>query len=206
MRVIEEASLSDVDCLEILSFLRAGGVMGFPTDTAYGLGANPFDSAAVRRIFEIKGRREDKPILLLVDSMAMAESIAVLTTEARDLCARFWPGPLTVIVPARTHVPDSVTAGSGNIGLRWGRARFAQRMMKLAGFPLTATSANRSGEPAAVTAAEVRDQLGGLLELLIDGGELPARGGSTILDLTGARPRVVRTGPIGETELFGARV
>src|SRR5215470_11667004 len=110
MQLFDAASLSDGALRQILSFLRAGCVIAFPTDTAYGLGADPFNEKAVRRIFEIKGRPENKPILLLVNSVAMAESVAYVSKKARALAERFWPGPLTMILPAHTAVPVSVTA------------------------------------------------------------------------------------------------
>jgi len=201
MQLLGAASLSDGAFEQILSFLRAGGVIGFPTDTAYGLGADPFNEAAVRRIFEIKGRPEGKPILLLVDSIEMAARVCNLSQRARKVAERFWPGPLTMILPARPEVPSIVTAGTGNIGVRWPAADFAQRLVSSLGHPITATSANRSGIPSSVTAVEVCEQFGDSLELIIDGGKLPARGGSTLLDLTQIPARILREGPIGESEL-----
>jgi len=201
MQLLGAASLSDGAFEQILSFLRAGGVIGFPTDTAYGLGADPFNEAAVRRIFEIKGRPEGKPILLLVDSIEMAARVCNLSQRARKVAERFWPGPLTMILPARPEVPSIVTAGTGNIRVRWPAADFAQRLVSSLGHPITATSANRSGIPSSVTAVEVCEQFGDSLELIIDGGKLPARGGSTLLDLTQIPARILREGPIGESEL-----
>jgi len=201
MQLFDAASLSDGALQQILSFLRAGGVIAFPTDTAYGLGAVPFDERAVRRIFEIKGRPDTKPILLLVNSIAMAQSVAEVSEKALILAERFWPGPLTMILPARTSVPDLVTAGTGTIGVRWARAPFANRLLDTLAQPVTATSANRAGLPTAVTAAEVKDQLGNSVEYLVDGGELPHRGGSTLLDLTQTPARLLREGPITEAEL-----
>src|SRR5262245_42155368 len=110
MLIFDAASLSDDDFNQILSFLREGGVIGFPTDTAYGLGADASNERAVRRIFEIKGRPESKPILLLVDSLDMASRIATVTEPARRLAAQVWPGPLTMILPASDAVSDAVTA------------------------------------------------------------------------------------------------
>jgi len=201
MQLFDAAGLSDGAFEQILSFLRAGGVIGFPTDTAYGLGADPFNESAVRKIFEIKGRPEGKPILLLVDSIAMACTVCDLSGRAHALAERFWPGPLTMILPALENVPSIVTAGSGNVGVRWPSSDFALRLVRALGHPITATSANRSGIPSSVTAVEVCEQFGESLELVIDGGKLPARGGSTLLDLTETRPRVLREGPIPESEL-----
>jgi L-threonylcarbamoyladenylate synthase len=201
MHLFDAASLSDRGLEQILSFLQRGGVIGFPTDTAYGLGADPFNSAAVQRIFEIKGRAETKPILLLVDSLDMANQVAHLTPQAMALAERFWPGPLTMILPARPVVPAIITAGSSTVGIRWPHAPFAQKLIRGFGKPITATSANRAGLPSAVTPIEVREQLEGSLEILIDGGTLPARSGSTLLDLTETPAKLLREGPIGARDL-----
>ena len=201
MQLFDAASLSDRALGQILSFLQDGGVIAFPTDTAYGLGADPFNEGAVRRIFEMKGRAETKPILVLVDSIAMANSIARLSETALALAERFWPGPLTMVLPARASVSATVTAGSETIGVRWANNVFTQRLLEAFGRPITATSANRSGLPSAVTAEEVRVQLGDSLEMLVDGGELPAREGSTLLDVTRIPVRLLREGPIAEAEL-----
>jgi L-threonylcarbamoyladenylate synthase len=201
MQLFDAASLSDGALEQILSFLRTGGVIAFPTDTAYGLGADPFNDRAVRRIFEIKGRPDSKPILLLVNSIAMAQSVADVSDRALMLAERFWPGPLTMILPARRTVPVSVTAGTGTVGIRWANAPFANRLLDAMAQPITATSANRTGMPAAVTAAEVKSQLGESLDHVVDGGELPCRGGSTLLDLTETPARLLREGPITEDEL-----
>jgi len=196
MQVFEVASLTEAGFTQILSFLREGGVIGFPTDTAYGLGADASNESAVRKIFEIKGRPETKPILLVVDSIAMAERMAELPDAARVLSAKLWPGPLTLVLPARAHVSTVLTAGTGSIGVRWPEAPFATRLANALGRPVTATSANRSGMPAAVTAAEVRTQLEGQLEMIVDGGTLPVRGGSTLVDLTQDPPALLREGPV----------
>jgi L-threonylcarbamoyladenylate synthase len=196
MKVFHTGSLSERDFDWIGSVIRAGGVIGFPTDTAYGLGADPFNEAAVRRIFEIKGRAETKPILLLVNAAALVEDIAQTNSAFYAVTEKYWPGPLTVILPARPVVPDLVTAKTGTVGVRWPSASFAERLVKSIGHPITATSANRSGNQASVTAAEVRKQLGDSLSLLIDGGVLPWRTGSTLLDLTRDTPVLLREGPI----------
>jgi len=201
MQLFDAATLSNEAFEEILSFLSAGGVIGFPTDTAYGLGADPFNESAVRRIFEIKGRAEDKPILLLVNSVEMAGTVATLSETALALAARFWPGPLTMIVPARPSLPAAVTAGTSTVGLRWGKAAFAGKLLSAFGRPVTATSANLSGRESAVTADEVRAQLEERLAMLVDGGTLPARGGSTLLDLTQTPARILRQGPVSAAEL-----
>ena len=219
MQIFDAGNLTAGDFDQILSFLRAGGVIGFPTDTAYGLGADPFSDSAVRRIFELKGRSETKPILVLVDSLAMLRQLVAwpdVSESAKTLAQRFWPGPLTMILPALATVPRLVTAGTGTIGVRWPKAPFATSLVRAFGKPLTATSANKSGQPSTASAAEVRRQLGMDLELLIeirnevpngeshDSGVLAAPAGSTLLDMSGRTPKILREGPVSRDALCEA--
>jgi L-threonylcarbamoyladenylate synthase len=201
MQLFDAGTLSDGALEQILSFLRAGGVIAFPTDTAYGLGADPFNDGAVRRIFEIKGRPETKPILLLVNSMEMANRVVTFSERAAALAERFWPGPLTMILPARETVSSIVTAGTGTVGVRWADAPFVHRLLTAFDRPITATSANLAGRPSTVNISEVREQLGESIDLVVDGGTLPARGGSTLVDLTAVPARLLREGPIPEADL-----
>jgi L-threonylcarbamoyladenylate synthase len=196
VRVFRAEGLQDTAYAEIVSLLNSGGIIGFPTDTAYGLGADPFNEAAVDRIFEIKGRVETKPILLIVNSIEMAESVSRPPDCFYDVTRRYWPGPLTVVVPAAASLPARLTSGTNTIGIRWPAAALAECMIRYFGKPLTATSANRTGMPSAVTVEEVQDQLGDKLDAVIDGGTLPARGGSTLLDLTLDPPVILREGPV----------
>jgi L-threonylcarbamoyladenylate synthase len=196
VKVFRTEMFEDTACDEIVSLLRSGGIIAFPTDTAYGLGADPFNNAAVDRIFQIKGRSETKPILLLVSSVAMAESVTEPASVFHELAQQFWPGPLTVILPAAKSVPLKVTAGTETVGVRWPVADFATRLVKRFGQPITATSANQSGLPSAITAEEVRLQLDDSIDALIDGGPLPSRVGSTLIDLTVDPPLLLREGPI----------
>jgi L-threonylcarbamoyladenylate synthase len=196
VKVFRAETLQDVAYDEIVSVLHSGGVIAFPTDTAYGLGVDPFNAPAIDRIFEIKHRRETKPILLLVNSIAMAESVCTPPAIFYALAQKFWPGPLTVILPATPSLQANVTAGTGTIGVRWPIAPFATSLIQYFRKPITATSANRSGLPSAVTADEVRVQLGETIDVLIDGGMLPVRSGSTVLDMTVDPPEVLREGPV----------
>jgi L-threonylcarbamoyladenylate synthase len=209
VKVYRTETLADGAYEEVVSLLRSGGVIAFPTDTAYGLGADPFNDTAIDRIFQIKGRPDTKPILLIVSSVDMAESVAEPGEGFYDLAKHFWPGPLTVILPAAKSVPLKMTAGTQTIGVRWPVAHFAVKLVRQFGAPITATSANRSGLPAAITAEEVRTQLDQSVDALIDGGELPSRGGSTVLDLTTGSPVVLREGPISFESLqrfFGGTI
>ena len=201
MKVFRTETFADTAYDEILSLLRSGAVIAFPTDTAYGLGADPFNNAAIDRIFQIKGRSETKPILLLVSSVAMAESVTEPDGVFYDLVEQFWPGPLTIILQAAKSVPLKVTAGTQTVGVRWPMARFATRLVERFGQPITATSANQSGLPSAITAEEVRSQLGDSIDALIDGGTLPSRVASTLIDLTADPPVLLREGPISFEKL-----
>ena len=209
MKVFRPETLHDLDYDEIVALLRGGGTIAFPTDTAYGLGVDPFNQEAVKRLFELKGRAETKPILLVIDSTAMAESVSRPSDMFHTTAKKFWPGPLTIVVEAKSHVPDSVTAGTKTVGLRWPAAPVAIKLLERFGKPITATSANRTGRPSAITADEIRLQFGNSLDALIDGGRLSVRGGSTLLDITADPPVLLREGPISfETlqEFFNGRI
>jgi L-threonylcarbamoyladenylate synthase len=196
VKVFRPETLHDVDYDEIVALLRGGGIIAFPTDTAYGFGVDPFNEPAVERLFQLKGRAEAKPILLLVDSMPMAESVSRSSEVFQAVARQFWPGPLTVVLESQPQVPEKVTAGTKTIGLRWPAAHFAAALVKRFGKPITATSANRTGMPSAITAEEIRSQFDAGLDALIDGGPLPFRGGSTLLDLTADPPLLLREGPV----------
>jgi len=209
VKVFDEDTLQNAAYDEIVSLLRSGCIIAYPTDTAYGLGGDPFNEAAVERIFEIKGRAESKPILLLVNSEAMAESVTEPNPLFHSVAKQFWPGPLTVILSAAPSIPSKLTAGTNTIGVRWPVAAFATKLVERFGNPVTATSANRSGVASAITAEEVRLQLGDSVDALIDGGVLSWRGGSTLLDLTRDPPVLLREGPIsflGLHEFFKGRI
>jgi L-threonylcarbamoyladenylate synthase len=171
--------------------------VAFPTETFYGLGAAALQPAAVRRIFHLKGRPEDKPLLVLVDSVAMAEAVAAdIPPAARALMARHWPGALTLVLRARPHVPVEVTAGSGAVGVRLSGHPVARALVSALGAPVTAPSANPSGLPPPVSAAAVLAHFQGRIELVLDGGPTPGGEPSTVLDVTVDPPRVLRAGAV----------
>lgn len=176
--------------------LRARGLVAFPTETFYGLGAAALDGAAVRRIFALKGRSETKPLLVLVDSLTMAERVGDFGAAARELAARHWPGALTLVVPARAGVPEEVTARTGTIGVRVSPHPVARGLAGALAGPVTAPSANRSGAPPPTTAEEVLAYFRGRIELVLDGGPTPGGEPSTVLDTTVAPPRVLRRGAV----------
>lgn len=183
--------------------LRAGEVLGIPTDTFYGLAADPFNLHAVDRIYEIKSRSRHKPLSLLIESVDQAADMAWPLPEIFYLLARrFWPGPLTIIVKADTKLPLKVTANTGNVALRVPAAAVPLAIVRSAGLPITATSANLHGEMECASALQVRDQLGDCLSIIVDGGEAPGILPTTIVDLTGDGGwRVLRHGAIAEEQI-----
>ena len=179
-----------------------GKVVAFPTDTYYGLGADPFNLAAVSQIFRIKRRAADRALPLLVDSIDQAGDLAHNPPKLFfTLAQKFWPGPLTLVVPASRQIPLKVTANTGKVGLRWPQASFVTALIAAAARPVTGTSANLSDMTACSTADEVDCQLGHLLPLILDGGLTPGGLASTVVELLGERGRIVRQGAIPEPDL-----
>jgi L-threonylcarbamoyladenylate synthase len=177
--------------------LRNGGLLAFPTETFYGLGAAGLDAVAVRRVFAVKGRPASMPLLLLVDSRAMAASVATeIPPRASELMARHWPGALTLVLGAAPGVPAEVTAGTGTVGVRVPAHAVARALVRALGEPVTAPSANPTGAPPPVTAGEVLAQLGGAIDLILDAGATPGGTPSTVLDVTVDPPRVIRQGAV----------
>jgi len=183
-----------------VAVLRAGGLVAFPTETFYGLGAAALSGAAAHRVLHAKGRADGKPILVLVDSVAMVERVAgPVSAEARRLMALHWPGALTLVLKATTGVPDAITAGTGTIGVRLSSHPVALGLVRALGEPVTAPSANRSDAAPPTTASEVLAGLGtavDLVDLILDGGPTPGGAPSTVLDVTTDPPRVIRQGAL----------
>jgi L-threonylcarbamoyladenylate synthase len=177
--------------------LRAGGLVAFPTETFYGLGAAGLDAAAVRRVFAAKGRPASMPLLLLVDSRAMVAAVAAtIPSHASPLMERHWPGPLSLVLRASSAVPVEVTAGTGTVGVRVSAHPVARALVRALGEPVTAPSANPTGGTPPVAAEEVLAHLNGLVELVLDAGPTPGGAPSTVLDVTVDPPRVLRQGAV----------
>ena len=186
--------------------LRAGQLVAIPTETVYGLAANALDEAAVRRIFAAKGRPYSSPLIVHVADLAMARELArEWSPQAETLAARFWPGPLTIIVPKNTNapdkIPDIVTAGLPSVALRMPAHPVALAVIRAAGIPLAAPSANRFTQLSPTTAQHVREALGDAVELIVDGGPCSVGIESTVISLTGAVPRILRPGMISQTQI-----
>lgn len=184
--------------------LRSGGIVAFPTDTVYGLGARFQDAEAVRRIFEAKGRPENKPLSILVSGPEQAELLAeTVPKEAKRIMARYWPGALTLIFrrSEKAAIPEEVTAGGSTIGIRMPDSRIARMVIERAGTPLAAPSANASGKRSAASAEEVWEDLQGKIPLILDGGKCPVGISSTILDVSGEVWKILREGSISREML-----
>ncbi|MBI5560362.1 MAG: threonylcarbamoyl-AMP synthase [Deltaproteobacteria bacterium] len=175
---------------------RKGGVIAFPTETFYGLGVDPFNEEAVERLFALKKRPPDKPVSLIIKDWKMLGDIAAEAPQvAVELAKKFWPGPLTIIFKAK-NLPEILIAKTGRIGVRVSNNPIARDIISATGSPITATSANPSGKPPAKTPEAVLGYFDGNIDILIDGGELKGRFGSTIIDVTGNHAVIVREGEI----------
>jgi L-threonylcarbamoyladenylate synthase len=182
---------------EAIALLQAGGVIALPTDTVYGIAASVEHPAAIERIFSIKGRAGTKALPVLIDDMTQLERFSVaLSDQARALAAAFWPGALTIVVQAADWVPDAILRGGGTVGLRMPDCADTLAIITGAGGALVVTSANRSGDREARSAAEAERALGSRLDLIVDGGPSPSAAPSTVVDASGPRPTVLRVGAI----------
>ena len=196
---ILSAASSDV-IIRALEILHGGGLVAFPTDTVYGVGALAFDGKAVESIYTAKDRPIEKAIPILIGEVQDFDEVATdISHMARELAVRFWPGPLTILVPKKPGLPESVSATS-TVGVRVPDHEIARALLRAAG-PMAVTSANLSSRASPTTAEEVLAQLDGRIELIIDGGKTPGGVPSTLVDCTGDEIKVLREGPITEEEL-----
>lgn len=183
-----------------VDILRHGGMIAFPTDTVYGLATIPFNTNWVEQLYTAKGRSNEKAIAILIGEVSQLRQItAEMGAMAERLARRFWPGPLTLIVQRDPTLPDALSSRP-TIGVRMPDHPVALALLRMAG-PLAVTSANRSGERNASSAAEVMDQLKGRIHLVLDGGTTPGGVPSTVVDCTGGKPVILREGPIPLTDL-----
>lgn len=188
---------------EAVKSIWGGKLVAFPTETFYGLGANALDPDAVARIFHVKDRSEDKPLPVLVTSIAMAESLARrIPGAARSLMERFWPGPLTLVFASSPHLPPALTAGTRTVGLRIPSHPVALALVRAAELPITASSANLSGAAPPTEAEMVTRTLGRRIDLVLDGGSTTGGPPSTILDCTVEPFRLLRPGALTVPEEF----
>ena len=182
--------------------IRGGGLVAFPTETVYGLGANALSPAAVRTVFAAKGRPPGNPLIVHVaDDRMLREVVGVWPDRARRLAERFWPGPLTLVLPKSAVLPAEVTGGGPTVAVRMPAHPVALALIRAAGVPLAAPSANRSSELSPTRAEHVKASLDGRIDLILDGGPTPNGLESTVLDLTTNPPMLLRPGPVAVAEL-----
>jgi L-threonylcarbamoyladenylate synthase len=184
-----------------LEVLKSGGLVAFPTDTVYGVGALAFDRMAVESIYTAKDRPVEKAIPILIGDVEDLAKVAISIPEiALKLAAHFWPGPLTLVIPKNPELSDIVSAGP-TVGVRMPDHLFARSLLRTAG-PMAVTSANLSGQPSPTTAGDVFSQLGKRIALIIDGGITPGGVPSTVVDCTSGEPQIIRSGPIPKGEIL----
>ena len=187
---------------EARTVLKRNGVIGVPTETFYALAVNPFQEEALDRLFALKDRAPEKPVLLMVDGSEMLDQVVRAIPEiAYRLMARFWPGPLSIIFPSLPSLPRLLTGGTGTIAVRQPRQELTCRLIAALGLPITGTSANRAGCRPGVRADEVAREFGDHLDLILEAGPCPGGLPSTIIDVTMSPARLVRAGAIPAAEL-----
>ena len=197
-------SANDPNCAEIAaSIIKNGGLVAIPTETVYGLGADGMNERAVAKIFEAKGRPQDNPLILHICGPEQIELFCHhIPQAAYDLAEKFWPGPLTMVLPARDRVPKRTTGGLSTVAVRCPDCDVTRQIIHLSGVPIAAPSANISGKPSTTTAEHVRHDHDGKIDAIVDGGACRVGVESTIVDLTERRPRLLRPGGITPEQLI----
>jgi L-threonylcarbamoyladenylate synthase len=193
---LKEEAMTRADIDEAVAVLCEGGVVVYPTDTLYGLAADPRRPDAVARLFAVKGRPKGQAIPLIACDVAQAAAAGELNAAASRLARAFWPGPLSIVVPARDLICAEVRAGDGTIAVRVPACDAARLLARAFGFCITATSANPSGQPAGTSVATVAASVRRSVGLVLDGGETPGGAPSTLVDVRASQPRLIRPGAI----------
>ena len=178
------------------ALIRDGQLVAFPTETVYGLGADALNADAVRAIFAAKGRPADNPLIMHICDPAQLDGLVTVPDRAQPLMEAFWPGPLTILMPRTERVPDVVTAGLSTVAVRFPSHPVARALLEASGVPIAAPSANRSGRPSPTTAAHVLEDMDGRIPLILDGGPCAVGLESTVLDLSGDVPCILRPGGV----------
>ena len=202
--IITKIDPNDTDTLkQAADIIRNGGLVAFPTDTVYGLGADALNPEAVRRLYEAKGRPSIKPLILLISSVEDADRYVLMNPLARILAQKFWPGPLTLVLPAREFIPSITLGGQSTAGVRMPNNETALKLIDYVGTPIAAPSANLSGRPSPVDAESVAADLNGKVDMILDGGSTELGIVSTVVDVTEAEHmRVLRDGGVTREELM----
>jgi len=190
----------DTQLKKAAKLVKKGGLIIYPTDTVYGLGCDPYNLQAVKKVFEVKGRK-NKPLPVLISSMKKALDLAYFTSEALKIVKKYWPGPLTIVLKRRENAPSFLGGDPSLIGLRIPKHPVALKLIRLCGGSLIGTSANLTGKKPPTTVDEAIKQIGDKVDLIIDGGETVIGLGSTVLDLSTETPKILREGPITKEEI-----
>ena len=199
---METRYLTHQNIEEAAAILRQGGLVGIPTETVYGLGANGLNAQAVSHIFQAKGRPQDNPLILHIPEVSWLDRYCEnIPTSAYALAEKFWPGPMTMILPRKDFIPDVVTAGLDTVGMRCPAHPLCREIIRLADVPVAAPSGNTSGRPSPTTAQHMLEDMEGKIEAIVDGGACTVGVESTIIDLTCTPPRLLRPGGVTLEEL-----
>lgn len=197
VRIEDTEAIRDEELAEAAQILRDGGLVAFPTETVYGLGANALDEEAARKIYAAKGRPSDNPLIAHISCLKELEPLVSEIPEAgRKLAEAYWPGPLTMVFPKSSRVPYGTTGGLDTVAVRMPSDPVANRLIALAGVPIAAPSANTSGRPSPTTAQHVYQDMNGKIEMIIDGGPVGIGVESTIVDVSGEVPTLLRPGAV----------
>ena len=196
---------SAADIAKAGRLLAGGEVVGIPTETVYGLAANALDADAVLRIFQAKGRPQDNPLIIHISRLEQLQELAAeISPAVYRMAEQFWPGPLTMVVRKKDIVPDRTSAGLDTVGIRMPSHPVARAIIDAAGVPLAAPSANTSGKPSPTTARDVLDDMDGKIPAIVDGGSCSVGVESTVVDMTGDYPQILRPGAITEEMIAAA--
>jgi L-threonylcarbamoyladenylate synthase len=205
-KTLEHAMLvikaTEKNILKASKIVKNGGLVIYPTDTVYGLGCDPFNIKAVEKLFKVKGERKNKPPPILASEIRSVKKIAHIDENARKLAEKFWPGPLTLVVPKKPTLPSIVTCNLESVGVRIPNHKVALQLITLCGGLIVGTSANKTGEKPPKTAQEAASQLGERVDIVLDGGQTPLSQESSIVDLTSKTPKMIREGPIKLTHIM----
>ncbi len=197
MRILKASQSSISEAIRVVKF---GGLIVYPTDTVYGLGCDPFNTLAVKRLIDAKGQRK-KPLPILASDIEHIKTVAEVTETAEKLARKFWPGPLTIVLKKKPQLPEIVTFGRDTVGVRVPNHPVALELLRQGNGLLIGTSANISGKKSTVTAEDAAKQLGDKVDLILDGGRATLGKGSTVVNLADRRFRVERIGPISLKEI-----
>lgn len=195
--------MSESDIVRAAGVIREGGIVAFPTETYYGLAVDPFNESALKKLFRIKNRPEVKPVLVLVSGQdELSRVTTAIPAIAQRLMDRFWPGPLTLVLPARKELSSYITGGTNTVGVRLSSHPVAMSLLKACGIPVTATSANKSNQSPAVTANEAKRIFGNQVDLVLDGGRTPGESSSTLVGFENSGIKCIREGRIPFQEIM----